>query len=141
MGLRKRVVTKRWMSQAWSPARSDSDDEEIPLDEMPKGVVDQPSLPRRMLISGQHARAAVTGVEDYGAREYVRTSRQHGRRPPTDAYELLKQRMLGGITEEQLTTMAQVQPVCKLLNKCLAAGLAIVASGGYTRTRFLLMFA
>ncbi|KAK3234983.1 hypothetical protein CYMTET_54790 [Cymbomonas tetramitiformis] len=43
-----------------------------------------------------------------------------------EAYDLLKDRMLSGLTEEQLTTMAQVQPVCKLLSDALATGLALL---------------
>ncbi|KAK3241520.1 hypothetical protein CYMTET_48717, partial [Cymbomonas tetramitiformis] len=65
------------------------------------------------------------GVEDFSAR-----GRLHAGTMEAEAYELLKERMLSGLIEEHITAMAQVQPVCKLLNDKLAEGMALVASGG-----------
>ncbi|KAK3235497.1 hypothetical protein CYMTET_46299 [Cymbomonas tetramitiformis] len=66
------------------------------------------------------------GVDDFSARGRVHA----GTMEAQAYYELLKERMLSGLTEEQITAMAHVQPVCKLLNDKLAQGMALVASGG-----------
>ncbi|KAK3269151.1 hypothetical protein CYMTET_22385 [Cymbomonas tetramitiformis] len=104
---------------------SDSDEEEIPLDEMPEDVVDQPKKRRTSITAAAAAVQGSRGVEDFSAR-----GRVHAGNMGAQAYELLKERMLSGLTEEQITAMAQVQPVCKLLDDKLAQGMALVAAGG-----------
>ncbi|KAK3252619.1 hypothetical protein CYMTET_9932 [Cymbomonas tetramitiformis] len=98
------------------------DEEDIPLDEMPPGVVDQRkgSQPISACFASRHG----VEVHDDGQGQV------HAGKMESHAYELLKERMLSGLTEEHIKAMAQVQPVCKLLNQCLAQGMALVASGG-----------
>ncbi|KAK3245894.1 hypothetical protein CYMTET_44555 [Cymbomonas tetramitiformis] len=105
----------------------DSDEEEIPLDEMPEDMVDQP---RKRSTTVRVTAAAATIQESFGVTDFSGKGELHAGTMEAKAYELLKKRMLSGLTEEQLTAMAQVQPVCKLLNETLAQGMALVASGG-----------
>ncbi|KAK3274948.1 hypothetical protein CYMTET_16901 [Cymbomonas tetramitiformis] len=105
----------------------DSDEEEIPLDEMPEDTVEQP---RKGRTAVRVTAAAATVQESYGVRDFSERGELHAGTMEAKAYELLKKRMLSGLTEEQLTAMAQVQPVCKLLNDSLAQGMALMASGG-----------
>ncbi|KAK3249422.1 hypothetical protein CYMTET_41148 [Cymbomonas tetramitiformis] len=105
---------------------SDSDeDEEIPLDEMPEDVVDQPKRRRTAITAASAAIQGSHGVEDFSVKGRVHAGNMEAR-----AYELPKERMFSGLTEEQITAMAQVQPVCKLLNDKLAQGVALVVAGG-----------
>ncbi|KAK3273782.1 hypothetical protein CYMTET_17992 [Cymbomonas tetramitiformis] len=104
---------------------SDSDAEEIPLDEMSEDVVDQPKKRRTSITAASAAIQGSHDVEDFSVK-----GRAHAGNMGAQAYELLKERMLSGLTEEQITAMAQVQPVCKLLNDKLAQGMALVAAGG-----------
>ena len=99
---------------------SDGEEEDdIPLDEMAEGVVD--SLYRA---------AAACVNRGYGVHVSgnVRDIRAGGIQAHT--YELLKKRMESSLSEEMLSGMAQVQPVCKLVNQTLAQGLALVALEG-----------
>ncbi|KAK3232994.1 hypothetical protein CYMTET_56690 [Cymbomonas tetramitiformis] len=105
----------------------DSDEEEIPLDEMPEDMVEQP---RKRRTTVRVTAAAATVQESFGVKDFSERGELHAGTMEAKAYELLKKKMLSGLTEEQLTAMAQVQPVCKLLNETLAQGMALVASGG-----------
>ncbi|KAK3240443.1 hypothetical protein CYMTET_49721 [Cymbomonas tetramitiformis] len=105
----------------------DSDEEEIPLDEMPEDVVDQP---RKERATVRVTAAAATIQDKFGVTDFSGRGELYAGTMEAKAYELLKRKMLSGLTEEQLTAMAQVQPVCKLLNETLAQGMALVASGG-----------
>ncbi|KAK3247245.1 hypothetical protein CYMTET_43249 [Cymbomonas tetramitiformis] len=105
----------------------DSDEEEVPLDEMPEDMVEQP---RKGRTTVHVTAAAATVQESYGVRDFSERGELHAGTMEAKAYELLKKKMLSGLTEEQLTAMAQVQPVCKLLNESLAQGMALMASGG-----------
>ncbi|KAK3269858.1 hypothetical protein CYMTET_21717 [Cymbomonas tetramitiformis] len=82
---------------------SDSDEEEIPLDEMPEDVVDQPKKRRASITAASAAIQGSHGVEDFSV-----TGRVHAENMGAQAYELLKERMLSGLTEEQITAMAQL---------------------------------
>ncbi|KAK3235224.1 hypothetical protein CYMTET_54551 [Cymbomonas tetramitiformis] len=105
----------------------DSDEEAIPLDEMPEDMVDQP---RKERVTVRVTAAAATIQDKFGVTNFSGRGELHAGTMEAKAYELLKRKMLSGLTEEQLTAMAQVQPVCKLLNETLAQGMALVASGG-----------
>ncbi|KAK3252362.1 hypothetical protein CYMTET_38318 [Cymbomonas tetramitiformis] len=80
---------------------SDSEDGEVPLDEMLEDVVDQPKRRRTTITVAAAAVQSNHGVEDFSAR-----GRVHAGTMEAEAYELLKKRMLGGLTEEQIAPMA-----------------------------------
>ncbi|KAK3265874.1 hypothetical protein CYMTET_25473 [Cymbomonas tetramitiformis] len=103
----------------------DSDDEEMPLDAMPEDMVEQP---KRRSVTVTAAAAAIQ--DKFGVTDFSVKGKLHAGTMEAEAYELLKKKMLSGLTEEQLTAMEQVQPVCKLLNDTLAQGMALVACGG-----------
>ncbi|KAK3234765.1 hypothetical protein CYMTET_54988 [Cymbomonas tetramitiformis] len=94
--------------------------EEMPLDEMPSGVVDS--------VAAQCAAAAYVddlGVVDFSDHGHVRAGTIK-----TSAYDALRAKMAQHLTDEQVLLMAQVQPICKLQNATLYEGLALVSSGG-----------
>ncbi|KAK3244710.1 hypothetical protein CYMTET_45690 [Cymbomonas tetramitiformis] len=84
----------------------DSEDAEVFLDEMPEDVVDQP---KRRRTSITVAAAAVQG--NYGVEDFSTRGRLHAGTMEAEAYELLKKRMLSGLTEEQITAMAQYKAI------------------------------
>ncbi|KAK3274406.1 hypothetical protein CYMTET_17417 [Cymbomonas tetramitiformis] len=89
----------------------DSDEEEIPLDEMPEDMVDQPSKKRAAV----HVTAAAAAIQErFGVTDFSGKGELHAGTMEAKAYELLKRKMLSGLTEEQLTAMAQVQPEWRL---------------------------
>ncbi|KAK3246896.1 hypothetical protein CYMTET_43585 [Cymbomonas tetramitiformis] len=80
----------------------DSDDEEVPLDEMPEDMVEQPKR-RRVTVT-----AAAAAIQDkFGVTDFSVKGKQPAGTMEAEAYELLKKKMLSGLTEEQLTAMAQ----------------------------------
>ncbi|KAK3241073.1 hypothetical protein CYMTET_49130 [Cymbomonas tetramitiformis] len=86
----------------------DSEDEEVPLDEMPEDMVEQPMKRRRVTVT-----AAAAAIQDkFGVTDFSVKGKLHAGTMEAKAYELLKKKMLSGLTEEQLTAMAQVQPAC-----------------------------
>ncbi|KAK3277617.1 hypothetical protein CYMTET_14386 [Cymbomonas tetramitiformis] len=96
-------------------------DEEMPLDEMPDGVVDS--------AAARCAAAACVsdlGVVDFSDHGHVRA----GTINKTRAFDSLREKMKQHLTEDQTLLMAQVQPICKLQNATLYEGLALVSSGG-----------
>ncbi|KAK3270242.1 hypothetical protein CYMTET_21347 [Cymbomonas tetramitiformis] len=86
--------------------------------------------------------AAAAAIQDkFGVTDFSVRGKLHAGTMEAKAYELLKKKMLSGLTtEEQLTAMAQVQTVCKLLNDTLAQGMALVASGGLLMLYTALLF-
>ncbi|KAK3289632.1 hypothetical protein CYMTET_2949 [Cymbomonas tetramitiformis] len=95
-------------------------DEELPLDEMPDGVVDS--------VTARFAAAACVsdlGVVDFSDHGHVRAGTIK-----TRAYDSLREKMRQHLTDEQALLMTQVQPICKLQNATLYEGLALVSSGG-----------
>ncbi|KAK3252669.1 hypothetical protein CYMTET_38050 [Cymbomonas tetramitiformis] len=95
-------------------------DEELPLDEMPDGVVDS--------VTARCAAAACVsdlGVVDFSDHGHVRAGTIK-----TRAYDSLREKMRQHLTDEQALLMTQVQPICKLQNATLYEGLALVSSGG-----------
>ncbi|KAK3250017.1 hypothetical protein CYMTET_40584 [Cymbomonas tetramitiformis] len=99
------------------------DEEECPLDELPMGILYHP---QRMVASAAVKHMVESdGIRDFGVKDQI-SAGSIGE----EAYELLKEHMLSGLTDHQKQQMAQVQPVCKLLNSRLAEGMALVAVGG-----------
>ncbi|KAK3242297.1 hypothetical protein CYMTET_48000 [Cymbomonas tetramitiformis] len=89
----------------------DSEDEEVPLDEMPEDMVEQPKR-RRVTVT-----AAAAAIQDkFGVTDFSVKGKLHAGTMEAKAYELLKKKMLSGLTEEQLTAMAQFN---KSINKVL----------------------
>eukprot|EP00854_Cymbomonas_tetramitiformis_P034559 gene34559-biopygen33364 len=85
------------------------DDKELPLDEMPDGVVDH--------TTARCAAAACvsdSGVMDFSEHGHVRAGTIQ-----TRAYDALRVKMKDHLTEDQTLQMAQVQPICKLVNATL----------------------
>ncbi|KAK3265700.1 hypothetical protein CYMTET_25637 [Cymbomonas tetramitiformis] len=95
-------------------------DEEVPLDEMPGGVVD----------SSAARCAAAACVSDLGVVDFSEHGHVRAGTIKTRAYDALREKMKQHLTEEQTLLMAQVQPICKLQNATLCEGLALVSSGG-----------
>ncbi|KAK3232869.1 hypothetical protein CYMTET_56802 [Cymbomonas tetramitiformis] len=94
--------------------------EEVPLDEMPNGVVDNAA-----------ARcAAAAYVDDLGVVDFSDHGHVRAGTIKTSAYDALRAKMTQHLTDEQVLLMAQVQPICKLRNATLYEGLALVSSGG-----------
>ncbi len=102
---------------------SDDEDDDIPLEEMPPGVIDG----RR----GGQPQAAVAQADTHCNILVAEAPGQieAGSIEARD-YEQLRERMRGSLSEGVMTDMAQVQPVCKLLNRCLAEGMALVSAWG-----------
>ncbi|KAK3287317.1 hypothetical protein CYMTET_5164 [Cymbomonas tetramitiformis] len=97
-----------------------TDIQELPLDEMPDGVVD--------LVTARWAAAACVddhGVVDFSEHGHVRAGTIQNR-----PYEASRLKMKDHLTEDQTLQMAQGQSICKLLNATLYEGLALVSSGG-----------
>ncbi|KAK3287527.1 hypothetical protein CYMTET_4973 [Cymbomonas tetramitiformis] len=95
-------------------------DEELPLDEMPDGVVD----------SAAARCAAAACVSDLGVIDFSDHGHVRAGTIKTRAYDSLREKMRQHLTEEQALLMTQVQPICKLQNATLYEGLALVSSGG-----------
>ncbi|KAK3286879.1 hypothetical protein CYMTET_5595 [Cymbomonas tetramitiformis] len=95
-------------------------DEEMPLDEMPDGVVD----------SAAARCAAAACVSDLGVVDFSDHGQVRAGTIKTRAYDSLREKMRQHLTEDQALLMAQVQPICKLQNATLYEGLALVSSGG-----------
>ncbi|KAK3237181.1 hypothetical protein CYMTET_52734 [Cymbomonas tetramitiformis] len=95
-------------------------DEEMPLDEMPDGVVD----------SAAARCAAAACVSDQGVVDFSDHGHVRAGTIKTRAYDSLREKMRQHLTEDQALLMAQVQPICKLQNATLYEGLALVSSGG-----------
>ncbi|KAK3274212.1 hypothetical protein CYMTET_17589 [Cymbomonas tetramitiformis] len=95
-------------------------DEELPLDEMPDGVVD----------SSTAWCAAAACVSDLGVVDFSKHGHVRAGTIKTRAYDALRKKMKQHLTEEQTLSMAQVQPICKLQNATLCEGLALVSSEG-----------
>ncbi|KAK3253430.1 hypothetical protein CYMTET_37320 [Cymbomonas tetramitiformis] len=103
--------------------------DDIPLEEMAEGVVD--SLYRA---------AAACVNRGYGVHVSGNVRDIRAGSIQAHTYELLKKRMESSLSEEMLSGMAQVQPVCKLVNQTLAQGLALVAlEGGLMLYKAILM--
>ncbi|KAK3286464.1 hypothetical protein CYMTET_5966 [Cymbomonas tetramitiformis] len=94
--------------------------EEVPLDEMPNGVVD----------SAAARCAAAAYVDDLGVVDFSDHGHVRAGTIKTSAYDALRAKMTQHLTDEQVLLMAQVQPICKLRNATLYEGLALVSSGG-----------
>ncbi|KAK3235821.1 hypothetical protein CYMTET_54005 [Cymbomonas tetramitiformis] len=94
--------------------------EEVPLDEMPNGVVDS--------AAAQCAAAAC--VNDLGVVDFSNLGHVRAGTIKSPAYDALRAKMKQHLTDEQVLLMAQVQPICKLKNATLYEGLALVSSGG-----------
>ncbi|KAK3240566.1 hypothetical protein CYMTET_49598 [Cymbomonas tetramitiformis] len=73
----------------------DSEDEEIPLDEMPEDMVDQPKKERATVTA-----AAATIQDKFGVTDFSGRGKLHAGTMEAKAYELLKKKMLSGLTEE-----------------------------------------
>ncbi|KAK3287571.1 hypothetical protein CYMTET_4920 [Cymbomonas tetramitiformis] len=95
-------------------------DEEVPLDEMPDGVVD----------SAAARCAAAACVNDLGVVDFSDHGHVRAGTIKTRAYDALRAKMKQHLTDEQALLMTQVQPICKLQNATLYEGLALVSSGG-----------
>ncbi|KAK3259298.1 hypothetical protein CYMTET_31700 [Cymbomonas tetramitiformis] len=95
-------------------------DEELPLDEMPDGVVDS--------VTARCAAAAC--VNDLGVVDFSDHGHARAGTIKTRAYDSLREKMKQHRTDEQALLMTQVQPICKLQNATLYEGLALVSSGG-----------
>ncbi|KAK3238173.1 hypothetical protein CYMTET_51794 [Cymbomonas tetramitiformis] len=93
---------------------------EVPLDEMPNGVVD----------SAAARCAAAACVDDLGVVDFSDHGHLRAGTIKTFAYDALRAKMKQHLTDEQVLLMTQVQPICKLRNATLYEGLALVSSGG-----------
>ncbi|KAK3277921.1 hypothetical protein CYMTET_14104 [Cymbomonas tetramitiformis] len=94
--------------------------EEVPLDEMPNGVVD----------SAATRCAAAACVNDLGVVDFSDHGHVRAGTIKTLAYDVLRAKMKQHLTDDQVLLMTQVQPICKLQNATLHEGLALVSSGG-----------
>ncbi|KAK3240385.1 hypothetical protein CYMTET_49747 [Cymbomonas tetramitiformis] len=105
------------------------EDDAVPLEEMAEGMVDSLYCAAAACVNRGY------GVHVSGDVRDIRAGSIHAH-----TYELLKKRMEASLSEEMLSGMAQVQPVCKLVNQTLAEGLALVAlEGGLMLYKAILM--
>ncbi|KAK3253750.1 hypothetical protein CYMTET_37010 [Cymbomonas tetramitiformis] len=103
------------------------DDDDMALEEMPPGVVE---IQRGRQRQPQVRSAQVGEQEDIQITESAGRDQVEADTIAAGDYERLKERMRRNLPEEVLTDMAQVQPVCKLLNRSLAEGMALISAWG-----------
>ncbi|KAK3252588.1 hypothetical protein CYMTET_38121 [Cymbomonas tetramitiformis] len=107
----------------------DEEDDDVPLEEMAEGMVDSLYRAAAACVNRRYGVHVSGDVRDIRAGSIQ-----------AHTYELLKKRMEASLSEEMLSGMAQVQPVCKLVNQTLAEGLALVAlEGGLMLYKAILM--
>ncbi|KAK3288007.1 hypothetical protein CYMTET_4513 [Cymbomonas tetramitiformis] len=115
-----------------APELSDGDDDDgddVALEEMPPGVVEVHHAGRPLARSAQMGEQRRC-TEHEGAQVSEVTGQVEAGTMAANVYSQLKERMSRNVSDELLTDMAQVQPVCKLLNRTLEEGMALISAWG-----------